>query len=183
MDIAPEEFYSKSRALCRNKEDAGILLAALHKITYNKDDVIIKQGEPGSTLYIVWDGSVSISLQCEKLAVKLGEIFPGSWVGELGFIEPGPASATVTSNEETTLLSLDEEGLKDLLDKHPDIVSHILQVLSLSLAKRLRETKQYTFKKIADDDFMLTKKSKPKDTEKWYRNLGHKLMGISGEKQ
>jgi CRP-like cAMP-binding protein len=182
MDITPEEFCSKSKALCHNKEDAGILLSKLHKKTYNNGEIILKQGESSSTLYIIWDGSVSVSLQCNDITIELGEKFPGSWVGELGFIEPGPASATITANENTTLLSLDEEELQDLLKDHPDIVTRLLHALSLNLAVRLRETKQIAFKKIADDDFILTKNSESQESDKWYKNLGHKLMGISGEK-
>ena len=184
MDITPEEFCNKSNnTLCRSNEDASVLLTTLHKKTYNKGDIILKQGEPSSTLYVIWSGSVSISLLCNDITIQLGEKYTGSWVGELGFIDAGPASATITANKDTTLLTLDEDGFQDLLKNHPDIVTRLLQTLSQNLAERLRETKQHAFKKIADNDFMLTKETASQDADKWYNNLGHKLMGITGEKR
>jgi CRP-like cAMP-binding protein len=182
MDITPEGFCSKFEAICHKKEDAGTLLKTMQQRTYKKGEILLKQDQASSTLYLVWSGSLSVSLHQQDITIELGDILPGGWFGELGFIEPGPATATVTTNEETSLLSLDQDGLHDLLEKNPDIVTQLLHTLSLNLAKRLRETKQHVFKQIAEDDFMLTKDAESDKSDKWYKHFGHKLMGISGER-
>lgn len=183
MDITPEEFCSKFKAICHNKEEADILLKTMQKRTCKKGEILMEPGQESSTLYLIWSGNLSVSLHQEKLTIELGNIVAGSWCGELGFIEPGPATATVTANEETTLLSLDQDGLQVLLDKDPKIISQLLHTFSLELAERLRSAKQHVFKQIAEDNFRLTTGVPSDKSEKWYQHLGRQLMGLTGGRQ
>lgn len=182
MDITPEEFCSKFEAICHKKEEAGVLLKVMKKKICKQGEILILPGQTSNTLYLIWSGSLSVSLHQEEVTVELGNILPGSWSGEVGFIEPGPATATVTANEETILLSLDQDGLQDILDKNPDIITQLLHTFSLELAERLRAAKQHVFKQIAEDNFRLTTGATSDTSDKWYKHLGRKLMGISGER-
>ena len=182
MDISPKDFCSKFESICHNEKEADILLNAMHQRTCSKGEKLLEPGQTNGTLYIVWSGSLTVSLHQENVTIELGRIFPGGWTGELGFIEPGPVTATVMVEEDTTLLCLDQDGLQELLDKDPDIVTQLLHTFSLNLAERLRATKQHVFKQIAEDNYMLTTGSVSDKSEKWYKHLGRKLMGISGER-
>ncbi len=182
MDISPKDFCSKFAPICQKEKEADILLNAMQQRNCSKGDILLEPGQTNDTLYLVWSGSLTVSLHQENVTIELGSILPGGWTGELGFIEPGPVTATVMAEEDTSLLCLDQDGLQELLDKDPDIVIQLLHTFSLSLAERLRATKQHVFKQIAEDNFRLSKGAPSDKPGRWYKYLGRKLMGISGER-
>ena len=95
-------FRSMSRAaLSRLLDDA------LQPI-YQPNDVIVKQGEADSSVYLVIFGrvrvmKVSTEVQSE---VQIAELGPGEVFGELAILENQPRSATVLAVERTSCLKV-----------------------------------------------------------------------------
>ncbi|MDT4894687.1 MAG: hypothetical protein QOE97_3722 [Pseudonocardiales bacterium] len=56
-------------------------------------DVLAKQGEPGSSLYLVLDGVLDVSVDGRPL----GDLGPGAVVGERAVLEDSPRTATLTA--------------------------------------------------------------------------------------
>jgi cGMP-dependent protein kinase 2 len=82
----------------------------LEPVTFEKDAMILKEGDAGSTFYIIEDGAVVCTQQYDD--GKQGELCrleAGAYFGERALIKDEPRAATVTALEKTHCLSLSRE--------------------------------------------------------------------------
>src|SRR5437867_2117561 len=79
---------------------------------------IIREGEMGTSMFIIVEGRVRVHLQGRQVAV-LGS---GSSFGELAALDPEPRSASVTALTESLLLELDGQELYTLMSKRMEVV-------------------------------------------------------------
>ena len=88
-------------------------------------EVVIREGEMGSTLYVVAAGEVAVCRGGARIAT-IGErdVF-----GELAALDPEPRSATVTTLVDSRLLVLHQTQLDQLLADDIDVVRGILRTL------------------------------------------------------
>lgn len=145
------------------------------------NEVLIRQGEMSDTLYLVYNGLLSVTVDSSAKEVLLGMIDRGQWVGDVSLIEPGPASASVKVVEEATLLCLSHEDFEILRATHPKLASCLLNALSITLASRLRKTNDVVFAASTG-----SQANKPNDDQilpeqHWPIHLGRWLMGLRWE--
>jgi sigma-B regulation protein RsbU (phosphoserine phosphatase) len=102
-------------------------IARLAKIEQvSTGNVIFEKGDPGAKLYAILSGAVRVHDEGQTLAyLGQGEIF-----GEMAAIDTHPRSASVTTDQETLLLSLEQEQLLELMRRQPEISMGIMQALS-----------------------------------------------------
>ena len=110
---------------------------------YPAGTVICKEDQTGNCMYDIHWGKVGIFRGYGTDAeIKLTELFPNTFFGEMGLINHAPRSATAVALEDTTLEVIFEEDLKELFEKNPPKAGMILAHLS----KRLRKlTEQYEY--------------------------------------
>ena len=110
-------------------------LAALDRLVERYDaadgEVVVREGEAGSALYVLVDGSAVVDRGGVPVAV-LGE---GQFFGELAVLDGGPRNATVTMTGRGRLLVVQQRELFALLDTNPSVARKLL----LGLARRLHE--------------------------------------------
>ncbi|MBT8135670.1 MAG: cyclic nucleotide-binding domain-containing protein [Gammaproteobacteria bacterium] len=99
--------------------------------------VILKEGEVSPTLYIVLEGLVGVSTRSlpDRQLATLG---PGELVGEISFLEQKPAIATVTIVENTLLLAIPADALREAMERRAGFGSRMYRSLALLAAQRLR---------------------------------------------
>ena len=83
-------------------------------------DVVV-QGAPAHAFYAVIDGGVVVHRDGEEVA-HLG---PGDYFGERGLLDNAPRNATVTTEEQSTVLRLEGDVLLDALQSAPTVLSAI----------------------------------------------------------
>jgi CRP-like cAMP-binding protein len=117
------------------------IIALGRLVSYPKDAVLFKEGDPGEALYIVVDGSV-----------RIGKVVPGakdeamafmergSCFGEMALFDEFPRSATAIAQQECRVLFLEKQALLGLLHADPVIASKVLWGFCRTLSIRLRET-------------------------------------------
>jgi CRP-like cAMP-binding protein len=107
--------------------------------SYNAGDVIFREGDPGTEMFIIQSGKVKISKLIkggdEKTLVILG---PGDFFGEMAVIDKDNRSANAIAIEPSRLISLDEDVFEMHMQTNPKIVKKILK----NLSTRLREANQ-----------------------------------------
>jgi len=181
MKISPDEFKKRFPQLTAEMTPEQIAYfidaTVLREIKAGKN--LITYGTASSDLFLVWDGQLSVVIDAEDKHLVLAEIGPGKWVGEITWIDPGTASATVTAVTDSALLALSRDALKKMRKEQPSIASLLFQTFSLDLAERLRNTSTQLLKRISDTEYRLEKPQTT--THKWLLELGRKLMGVGGE--
>ena len=97
---------------------------------------VIRQGDPGESLFVVLEGSVEVSArEADGLPVVITTIGPGGFFGEMSLMTGTVRSATVTARAESSLLEIDKATFRHVLEAQPDLV----ETLGLALAARAGE--------------------------------------------
>jgi CRP-like cAMP-binding protein len=89
--------------------------------------VLIRQGQPGSGLLIVEEGTVVVE-RSGRDPIELG---PGEFLGELALLIPeGVHTARVRATSSSFLLAVGRQEFQDLLEEEPRIAVAMLPVLA-----------------------------------------------------
>jgi CRP-like cAMP-binding protein len=109
-------------------------------VTYAKDMVLFKEGDPGEALYLVVDGSVRVSKTAPGSADQaMAFMERGSCFGEMALVDEFPRSATAVANQESRILFIEKQAFLNFLEQHPVVGRKILWAFCRSLSMRLRE--------------------------------------------
>jgi small-conductance mechanosensitive channel/CRP-like cAMP-binding protein len=95
---------------------------------YGADEIVVRQGESGSSLFVVLKGSLMVSIE----ATIVGSITQGSFFGEMSLLTGEPRSATVRATCEVWLAEITKEIIEPILRSNPAM----LETLSSILAER-----------------------------------------------
>lgn len=101
------------------------------EVTFERGQVIARQGDVGSGLFVVASGSVQVVRDGETLAT-LG---PGEFFGELSVLDGRPRTAQVLAAEPTTCLGLATWEFEAVVREQPEVALAVMR----GLAGRLRE--------------------------------------------
>ena len=119
----------------------GTLLAATTPLELPARRKVIRDRMPVDSLYLILDGKVSISVETGKNGIKLGELGPGEWLGEVSVLSGELlASSTVTTETPVRFLRLRHEKFEELIWKNTEVSGGMLRQLVLMLADRLRKS-------------------------------------------
>ncbi len=121
------------------EEDRAALIKEMELEQHQEGDVIIHEGEPGSSMYVIASGEVKVYTRgtgnsgAKVYLAKLGE---GDFFGEVSVLTGKPRTATITASQRTEVLRLDKEKLDNALAKYPSI----RKVLDEFYKKRAKHT-------------------------------------------
>lgn len=91
--------------------------------SHDEGSVIISEGQPGASMYIIGSGEVKVFTQGAggHSTVYLAKLGEGDFFGEVSMLTGKPRTATITASQRTELLRLDKEKLDNALAKYPGI--------------------------------------------------------------
>ena len=101
--------------------------------------VLIREGQPIDTLYILLEGTLSVSVAAMGDR-EIAQLSSGDVVGEMSFIDTRPPSATVTATQPSLVLSIPREQLATKLRQDVGFASRFYRSLAIFLSHRLRVT-------------------------------------------
>jgi CRP-like cAMP-binding protein len=96
--------------------------------------VIVKEGETGNCMYIIFDGKIRIHTQNQSLAVLSEKDF----FGELSLLDTETRSATATAETDCILFRIDQEPFYDMMESRPEVVKGVIKIL----CRRIRSSNQ-----------------------------------------
>src|SRR5207253_2395090 len=99
-------------------DDLRALSGRLEQTESAEGDVIFRQGDEGSSLFIIDDGAVEIAYGEGKSRIVLATLFAGQYFGELSLFDRAPRSATATATKRSRLIRLDRDDLVDFVNKN-----------------------------------------------------------------
>jgi CRP-like cAMP-binding protein len=114
-----------------------LVAEAVEEATFPADHEIIKQGELGDRLYLIWQGKVSVTASNQER--PLATFVAGDYFGEESVIvKHHLRTATVTTLEETTVLELTRDQFNILLQQAPGLRKNFtVTVISHHLERRV----------------------------------------------
>lgn len=98
------------------------LIEGLRLLSYDPGDVIISEGEPGNSVFIVATGAVRVFVRNPAgRNVEVCELGESEFFGEISTLSGRPRSATVTASLRCELLELDKSTLDSISQAHPRV--------------------------------------------------------------
>lgn len=125
-----------------SREELAALLDLSGTVTYSTGQRILSAGDMGHCMYVILEGSVSVSADHAGHEVDLAILGAGDFFGEVALVDDGPRSANVTAIETCKLLTVTRMTLGVLAGLHPQAAIHILAAVGRSLVARLRRGNQ-----------------------------------------
>jgi CRP-like cAMP-binding protein len=99
------------------------VVRGLRLLTYEPGDIILTEGEPGGTLYLLTTGAVKVFVRNPASRnIEVRVLREGDFFGEVSILSGRPRTATITAASECELLELDRSTLDALGHDHPGIV-------------------------------------------------------------
>lgn len=99
-------------------------------------DVILRQGERNSTLYILRSGVLQVTAQTSDGSERaLGRLTAGECAGEMSLLSGAPASATVAALTDCEVWLLQQADFLELLAYCPVLARHVGVILSQRLVR------------------------------------------------
>lgn len=118
------------------ESDLRELLSRIERRTYPAGSVMIAQGDKPGSLFIIESGTASI-LVAESGANEylIGEVGPGTTLGEMSMLTGQPAAATVRAATEATTLVMTHAAFHRFADRFPVLYRNLGAILADRLAQ------------------------------------------------
>lgn len=121
-------------------------LPATCKITkthsLKKGEVLFYEGTPASEMFYLESGRLGITKRILNKDIRLGELTPGEFLGEVAVIGGGTRSATVRASADSKVLALDRKHCNECFSDIPSCVRMVME----ALAQRLRQADELVIK-------------------------------------
>lgn len=105
-----------------SEDELYTLIRELRLLSFDPGDIVITEGEPGQSLFILTAGSVKVSVRdVQGRNVRVTELRAGSFFGEMATVSGKPRTATVTAGQRCELLELDKPAIDQIAARHPRV--------------------------------------------------------------
>jgi voltage-gated potassium channel len=105
------------------------IMRLLRARTIETGEVLVRRGEPASSMYFITAGEVEIELPNQH--VRLAD---GTFFGEIALLHRTKRSGTVTATRKTRLLVLDAQDFHALIERVPALAAHVRTTAKARLA-------------------------------------------------
>ncbi len=102
-------------------DEREALIKEMEGESHEEGSVIISEGDPGTSMYLIASGEVKVYTRGTGGTVYLANLGEGDFFGEVSMLTGKPRTATITASQRTELLRLDKEKLDTALAKYPGI--------------------------------------------------------------
>jgi signal transduction histidine kinase len=117
-------------------QDLDDLYGMAELVELQAGHVLMEEGDPGDSLYIVTEGQFEISKRTGERDVVIASSGAGDVIGEISLLEGSPRTATVRAVNHARLVKISRETFAHLLERSPSASLSMLRTVTA----RLRNT-------------------------------------------
>ena len=78
-------------------------------IEYKQGEVITKEGESSTALYLTIKGSVLVTKTRDNAKIRIAKLGPGEIFGEMSFFSKKARNSDITANEDAIVIRMDDD--------------------------------------------------------------------------
>jgi small-conductance mechanosensitive channel len=97
------------------------LARQMKMLIFGPDETILRQGDPGDSLYVIRSGTV---------AVRTRTMTAGQFFGEMSLMTGAPRSATVVATTDVECYVVDKDAFQEILQEKPELADTISDILA-----------------------------------------------------
>lgn len=142
MSLVEEVAALRTIPMFAKVDDAKLRLLAFasDRIRFAAGEALFHQDEEGDAAYILLSGSADIEVASpEGAAVKVAEIGPSDFVGEIAVLCDIPRTATVRATVPTETLVISKDLFFKMVTQFPDVAVEVMRSLAMRLDQTTRD--------------------------------------------
>jgi len=111
-------------------EETVMLAKASVSHVFAPGELVIRVGDPGSSMFVVHNGRVSVQVTENGRPRTVATLSEGDFFGEMALFTGEPRTASVIALEETEVLEIGHEAMKRVFDTNPDLVESLSHIIA-----------------------------------------------------
>lgn len=127
-----------------SEQELNSLATTIQEVRFESDAEIVRQGESGDSMYILVEGLLAVYSNSELGSMKLNQILPGQFFGEMSLLTGENRSATVVAMTDVILFEITREVLSGLLEQRPAMAEEMSRVVAYrrNQAREINESRE-----------------------------------------
>lgn len=106
--------------------------------------VVVKQGDPGDTMYFILEGELRVRMDVGGKETILATLGAGEFFGDISLFDHGPRSADVVANTDSVVVKFSTAAFDKLSKEAPELATPFLRAIGKTLTARIRaDNKRY----------------------------------------
>lgn len=141
MSLSEEVELLRKVPIFANVELAKLKLLAFtsERTCFDPGQEVFHQGEAGDAAYVIIEGTAEVIVDTPSGPIKLLELEPHAFLGEIAIICDVPRTATVIAKTELHTLRISKELFFRLIEEFPQMAVEIMRVLAMRLENTTAE--------------------------------------------
>ncbi len=119
--------------------DLKVLAGSATVHSYEANEVLFKEGDPGDALYLIRSGSLMVVRNVAGHEVVLAYVPAGHYVGEMALISDTPRSATVRAAVRTEVIRLEGAVFEQMIERYPDLGERVRRVYQSRIVSNVEQ--------------------------------------------
>ena len=111
-------------------EETTMLAQAATSHVFAPGEAVIRAGDPGSSMFVVHNGKVSVQVSENGRARTVATLSEGAFFGEMALFTGEPRTANIVAIEETEVLEIGHAAMKRVFDTNPDLVESLSYIIA-----------------------------------------------------
>lgn len=107
---------------------AALAAAAVERL-FGRDEVVVREGDQGASMFLVCDGAVAITVGSDKREVAVTRA--GGYFGEMSLLTGDQRSATVTARGDCTLLEIAADAFGAHVRSNPSVLEALAEAATV----------------------------------------------------
>lgn len=112
-------------------EERADLAGRLREHRVDRDTVVVRQGEPGGSMFLVSEGALDVRLSVsngEEVAVD--RMVPGDLFGEISLLTGAPRGASIVATTDAVLYEMCKDDIDPLLRRRPELGASLAALMA-----------------------------------------------------
>ena len=115
----------------------------MHRKHYQPEEPIIQQGDPGDSLFIIVEGSVSVRINIDNKQVEVDRMGANDFFGEMALLTGEPRTASIIAISDCVLYEITQSDISHLFTQYPEIIDILSKELTLRTLNQQKKKDQY----------------------------------------
>lgn len=106
-----------------SEDERKHLAGRCHEAIYATGETVVRQGEAGTSMFVVYSGQVKVTIEPGNREVARTD--PGGFFGEMSLLTGDPRTATVSATCDSILLEIPADGFRQIALAQPAVVEAV----------------------------------------------------------
>ena len=113
-----------------NDQELHLLTTEITRICFGPPETIIRQGEGGTSMFIIFQGEVEVYVEEAGAKISVARLHENDYFGDMSLLTGAPRAATVKANDDVIVYELQKQSLARIIQVRPIVIEKIADVVA-----------------------------------------------------